>query len=285
MPALDEIRSALDPSGVLLKALRSFQNKTGRNVVLCHSGFLRVRSDHTYVRDEDMEAYMNAFNGLDKTKGLDVILHTPGGYVNAAESIGNYWRSVFNGDIEAYVPHMAMSCGTLLSFACKSIHMTKAAGLGPADPAFGERRVESIIADFEHAIADVERNPNLALLWNPILEKHGACAYEEAIRAREHTEEISRTWLSTGMLSKEDKAKINRIVSIFNSHKATKSHGRQFPYEALKEMGLNVSLVEHDAELQDLLMTIHHAATLYIEMTGYAKIILNVNGKGKIFSA
>ena len=236
------------------------------------------------IMHEDMEAYMSAFNGLDKSKGLDVVLHTPGGSVDAADGIGNYWRNVFGGNIEAYVPHLAFSCGTLLAFACKAIHMTKASGLGPADPALGERRAESIIADFEHAIADVSNNPNLALVWNPILERHGLCAYEEALRAREYTEEIARNWLSTGMLRNAQSKIVENIVAIFNSHKATKSHGRQFPYGILKTLGLNVSLVEDDPELQDLLMTIHHAATLYVEMTGNAKIIINANGKGKVFA-
>ncbi len=284
MPALDEIRNACDPAGILLDALRKFVKKTGRNAVLCHSGFLRVRSVHTMISHEDMEAYMNAFNGLDKKKGLDVILHTPGGSVDAADGIGNYWRNVFGGNVEAYVPHLAFSCGTLLAFACNTIHMTKASGLGPADPALGERRAESIIADFEHALADVSRNANLALVWNPILEKHGPCAYEEALRAREYTEEIARNWLKSGMLRDAPPETVETIVSIFNSHKATKSHGRQFPYGVLKNLGLNVSLVEDDPELQDLLMTIHHAATLFVEMTGNAKLIINANGKGKVFA-
>ena len=135
MPALDELRNTCSPSGILLEALQRFERKTGRNVVLCHSGFLKVQSVHVTIMHEDMEAYMNAFNGLDKRKGLDVILHTPGGYVDAAEGIGNYWRSVFFGNVEAYIPHLAFSCGTLLAFACKTIHMTKASGLGPVDPA------------------------------------------------------------------------------------------------------------------------------------------------------
>lgn len=284
MPALNELRNTCSPSGILLEALQRFERKTGRNVVLCHSGFLKVQSAHVTIMHEDMEAYMNAFNGLDKRKGLDVILHTPGGYVDAAEGIGNYWRSVFFGNVEAYIPHLAFSCGTLLAFACKTIHMTKASGLGPVDPAFGGRRVESIIADFEHAFRDVAANPNLALIWNPILEKHGPCAYEEALRAREHSAEIARTWLKTGMLRNAPEKNVEAIVSIFNSHKATKSHGRQFPYEVWKNLRLNVSLVEADPELQDLLMTIHHAATLYVEMTGNAKIIINANGKGKVFA-
>ena len=207
-----------------------------------------------------------------------------GGSVDAADGIGNYWRNVFGGNVEAYVPHLAFSCGTLLAFACNTIHMTKASGLGPADPALGERRAESIIADFEHALADVSRNANLALVWNPILEKHGPCAYEEALRAREYTEEIARNWLKSGMLRDAPPETVETIVSIFNSHKATKSHGRQFPYGVLKNLGLNVSLVEDDPELQDLLMTIHHAATLFVEMTGNAKLIINANGKGKVFA-
>lgn len=53
-----------------------------------------------------MNAFMNAVYQLDKDKGLDLILHTPGGDLAATESIVNYLHSVFGTDIRAIVPQL-----------------------------------------------------------------------------------------------------------------------------------------------------------------------------------
>lgn len=46
---------------------------------------------------------MNALYGIDKTKGLDLILHTPGGDLAATQSIVDYLYTFFNGDVRVIV--------------------------------------------------------------------------------------------------------------------------------------------------------------------------------------
>src|SRR5260221_13083413 len=84
-----------------------------------------------------MPGLMTAVKGLDKSRGLDLILHTPGGEINATEQIVFYRREVFNGDIRAIVPHLAMSTGTMIALACKSIVMGFHSNLGPIAPQVG----------------------------------------------------------------------------------------------------------------------------------------------------
>ena len=71
---------------------------TGRNVIAYYSGFLQ-RNGSVEIDDNDTNAFMQAINGLDKSKGLDLILHTPGGGIAATESIVSYLRAVFGNDI------------------------------------------------------------------------------------------------------------------------------------------------------------------------------------------
>ncbi len=66
----------------------------------------------------DKNGFMTAINGIDTSKGLDLILHTPGGDTAATESIVDYLWSKFNGDVRCFVPQMAMSAGTMI--ACSS---------------------------------------------------------------------------------------------------------------------------------------------------------------------
>jgi ClpP class serine protease len=69
-------KSAVDV--VRRKYLGKLHKKTGRNVIAYYSGWLTNPSAVGIdVNDEDKAAFMMAIHGLDKTKGLDLILHTP----------------------------------------------------------------------------------------------------------------------------------------------------------------------------------------------------------------
>lgn len=63
---------------------------TGRNVIAYYSGFLQKPQGTTSINDNDKMALMQAVYGLDRSKGLDLILHTPGGNLAATESIVDY---------------------------------------------------------------------------------------------------------------------------------------------------------------------------------------------------
>lgn len=73
----------------------------GRNVICYYSGWLqRNDSEQTSILDNNMNGLMNAMHGLDRSKGLDLVLHTPGGDLAAAENIVNYLHGCFEGAIE-----------------------------------------------------------------------------------------------------------------------------------------------------------------------------------------
>lgn len=73
--AVDDVRK---------KYLGLLQKKTGRNVIAYYSGFLQ-KPGYAFgqVNDDDKNGFMNAVHGLDRTQGLDLILHTPGGDLNS----------------------------------------------------------------------------------------------------------------------------------------------------------------------------------------------------------
>ena len=60
-----------------------------------------------------MGSLLDVVRYLDHSQGLDLLLHTPGGSIEAAEAIGNYLRGVFGTNIEVFVPMTAMSAGTI----------------------------------------------------------------------------------------------------------------------------------------------------------------------------
>lgn len=120
------------------KYLSKLYNLTNRNTIAYYSGWLsKPKIEGVEITDEDKNGFMACIHKLDRDKGLDLILHTPGGDGAATESLIFYLREMFGHDIRAIVPQIAMSAGTIIACACKSILMGKHSNIGPVDPQFG----------------------------------------------------------------------------------------------------------------------------------------------------
>jgi ClpP class serine protease len=130
------------------KYLAIMNRYTERNVIAYYSGWLQRNVGGTAIDDNDKNALMQAVHGLDKTKGLDIILHTPGGQIAATESIVHYLKSLFGNDIRAFIPQLAMSAGTMIALSCKEIVMGKESNIGPIDPQFGGVSCIGVIEEF-----------------------------------------------------------------------------------------------------------------------------------------
>jgi ClpP class serine protease len=93
---------------------------------------------------EDSEAVLRAIRLTPPDQPIDLILHTPGGLVLAAEQIALALRAR-TGKVTVFVPHYAMSGGTLLALAADEIVMDPHAVLGPVDPQIGDMAASSIV--------------------------------------------------------------------------------------------------------------------------------------------
>jgi len=109
-----------------------------------------------YIDINDSEEVIRAIHLTDPEIPLDLVLHTPGGLVLAATQIA---RAVFKhkGKVTVFVPHYAMSGGTLLALAADEIVMCEHAVLGPVDPQLGEYPAASILkAAHQKPITEVD---------------------------------------------------------------------------------------------------------------------------------
>lgn len=146
---------------------------TGRNVITYYSGWMqKPTAADVSINDKDMNAFMEAVYKLDKSKGVDLILHTPGGDIAATEKIIDYLHSIFKGDIRAIVPQMAMSAGSMIAVSCKEIMMGKQSCLGPFDPQIGGVACQSVLKEFEKAKEDIKQNPHALGLWQVMFAKY-----------------------------------------------------------------------------------------------------------------
>jgi len=99
---------------------------------------------HRYIDVNDSEEVMRAIHLTDPAVPLDIVLHTPGGLVLAALQIARAIHK-HKGKVTAFVPHYAMSGGTLIALAADEIVMSEYAVLGPVDPQLGEYPAVSIL--------------------------------------------------------------------------------------------------------------------------------------------
>jgi ClpP class serine protease len=93
---------------------------------------------------EDSEAILRAIRSTPPDQPIDLILHTPGGLVLAAEQIAHALVE-HKGKVTVFVPHYAMSGGTLLALTADELVMDPNAVLGPVDPQIGDMPAASIV--------------------------------------------------------------------------------------------------------------------------------------------
>src|ERR1700722_7811822 len=97
-----------------------------------------------YIDINDSEEVLRANQMTDADVPLDLVLHTPGGLVLAALQIAKAVRE-HKAKVTVFVPHYAMSGGTLIALAADEIIMCEHSVLGPIDPQLGESPAASLI--------------------------------------------------------------------------------------------------------------------------------------------
>lgn len=285
MPNWNELLDEIKASGsthdiVRRKYLRQLHELTGRNGIIYYSGWLQ-KPNLDGINDSDKIGFMSTIQDLDRTKGLDLILHTPGGETAATESLVDYLRSMFGTNIRAIVPQIALSAGTMIACACNSILMGKHSSLGPIDPQFKGLPAHGVIEEFNRAYAECKNDPAKIPIWQPIIAKYTPTLIGECQKAITWSEEMVKEWLISGMLKDDSNAntKADSIIKDLGDHALTKSHARHLSASKCKEeIGLNIEILEDNQEVQDAVLTVHHACIHTLSATSAYKIIENHNG-------
>lgn len=256
--------------------LRKINVLTGRNVITYYSCWLKTPgAPNSSVNDQDMNAFMNAVNGLDKKKGLDLILHTPGGDLAATESIINYLHTIFNDNIRAFVPQISMSAGTIIALSCKEIVMGKQSSLGPIDPQLGGIACQSVIEEFDEAICDITKNPSSAAIWQVIFSKYNPTFITACKKAITWSEELMINYLSKVYGTEMNPEPVKELLL---NNKNSFTHARHISKEACKRAGLNITDLETDQDLQEAVLSLHHAYMILFDKFNISKAVENQQG-------
>jgi ClpP class serine protease len=185
-----------------------------------------------YIDVNDSEEVLRALRLTDPAVPLDIVLHTPGGLALASLQIA---RAIHRhpGKVTVFVPHYAMSGGTLIAIAANEIIMSEDAVLGPVDPQLGQYPAASILkAVAKKPVAEID---DKTLILADQAEKAVA-------QVRESARELLANKLPNGK-SEE----LARLLS-----EGTWTHDHPITYEAAKSFGLPVR-ADIPSELLDLM--------------------------------
>lgn len=265
---------------------------SGRDVVLYATAWTQksqLPPDAVSIGEEDLQGLMEVYHGL-SGDSLDLILHSPGGSLEAAEAFVAYTRSKFR-HVRAVIPSLAMSAATMIACACDEIVMGKHSFLGPIDPQLilqtplGARSVaaQAIIEQFRQAQEECA-DPAKMAAWLPMLAQYGP----DLLVRCQHVSDLSKTlvtqWLTDHMFAEDPDGptKADAVARRLASHGQHHSHGRHLSRDALEDMGLKIVHLEDDPAVQDAYLSAFHATTHTFTGTDAVKIIENQNGQAFI---
>ncbi len=187
-----------------------------RQEVMSILGFPVLR----YIDVNDSEEVLRALRLTDPGVPVDIVLHTPGGLVLAALQIARAIHK-HQGRVTAFVPHYAMSGGTLIALAANEIVMSPEAVLGPVDPQLGQYPAASILrAVAKKPVAEIDDNTLIL-----------ADQAEKALsQVRESVRELLATKCADG--------KAEELAQLLSD--GTWTHDHPITYETAKSFGLPV---------------------------------------------
>lgn len=254
-----------------------------RPVIAYYSGWLQkfTASPELSITDFDMNGFMAVVHNLDRTRGLDLILHTPGGAIEATRALVEYLYSMFGKDIRVIVPQLAMSAGTMIACAARSIVMGKHSCLGPTDPQVaGGLPAIGVIEEIKMAIEEIKADPARQLVWQEVFRRYPPAFIANCERSVAGTREMVQTWLKNNMLSDSatplEAAKA--VVDQLMNYKDTTEHAHHFPKERCEQFGLKIVSLESNQALQEAVLSVHHSYVASFARSKSIKFIENSSG-------
>lgn len=263
------------------KYLKLLSEIVKRPVIIYADNFTHPNSG---ISLEDVHSFMSMCCGIKKNKDVCLVLHTPGGEINALEALVKYIRSQFE-KVDVIVPMFAFSAGTMLCCACDNIYMGKNSFLGPIDPqrhftrADGQRvfyPAQALVDQFELAKKECELNPSASFAWTPILKQYAPTQIIQCKNSVERSKILVKDWLKK--YKHLDNKTANNIANWLGQHNKHKDHGRPLSVAELQMHHLPIKMLEDNQEMQDIALSLYHTIEYSFEVSKCRKFIENSSG-------
>jgi len=244
-------------------ALAKFQEaRKSRVIALIHRqdrvNFLGIPVA-SYINIDDSEAVLRAIRLTPDNEPIDLILHTPGGLVLASEQIARALVE-HKGKVTVFVPHFAMSGGTMIALAADEIVMDPNAVLGPVDPQIGGAPAASILKAVEQK--PIERVSDQTLILADISRK--AQAQVQAF--------VTELLVESGHMAADKAAQTGKALT-----EGRWTHDFPITAKVARELGLKVNT--------DMPKEVYALMDLYPQAPGKRPTVLYVEPPGGIRDA
>lgn len=261
------------------RAYSDIERLRGRPLLVYATHFLEALPGAPVSIDlTDIDGFTDLVNSLPGENAVDVLIHSPGGYPDAAERIVGLLRGRFQ-QVSFLVPHSAYSAGTMLVLSGDEVILHPSATLGPIDPQLGNRPARAIKRGFDRVRETLERaGPEALPAYVPLLEKISLELLEMCDDSLKLSQDLIRSWLTEYMFHGEEgrEEAIEAIAAFFSDYDEHKTHSRPLTLDKIQHLGLKVS--HADQELAQYLRETHIVMTAFFNANGFVKIYENNRG-------
>lgn len=295
MPTLNDIQRTVlkqkngAQDNIRREYLKDLSEHSGRDTIIYFSAFTSHKGpglpfQYLALVLEDVQGFMAALCGL-KRDNLDLIIHSPGGSMEATEQIVHYLRAKYN-HIRAIIPQNAMSAATMMACACNEIIMGKHSAIGPIDAQLSfdgfSASVQAVLDEFEQAKKEMETNKATIPLWVSKFQSYPPGFLRQCQIISETTHLRVGEWLNNYMFADLDEKDRpgKEIAQWLANSREHRTHGRPLTIAQCIEKGLRVKALEDDQVFQEKVLSVFHAAMVTFSVMPCVKIIENHDGKG-----
>lgn len=236
------------------RVVSKLEKEIGRAVISLFTSFNFL---DVVLDDEDANMLEALLQKTDLSKGIALLLSSPGGSGLAAERIINILRR-YSGtkDYWVIIPGKAKSAATMVSFGASKIFMGPASELGPIDPQFsviedGRKKrfsVFNIVSSYRALFDSATKEKGNLQPYLQQLSRYDAREIKEFEDAISLSEDIAIKALKTGMMSSVEAIEIKKKIKKFLTPEETKAHGRLIDRDEAEACGLTIEKVNIDKD-------------------------------------
>jgi hypothetical protein len=218
------------------------------------------------IEDKDVDILEGILQKMDLSKGICLVINSPGGDGLSAERIINLCRSYSKtGEYWAIVPGKAKSATTMICFGASKIIMGPVSELGPIDPQFTTYEegmpkwfsVYNIVKSYEGLFRRAVKEKGNLEPYLQQLAKYDEREIKECKAALSLSEDIAIQTLASGMMKKFSKDKIKKRIKIFLTPERTKTHGRPIYRDEARRCGLNIDSRDVNSKVWEVIYELY----------------------------
>ena len=227
----------------------------------------------------DIDGFTDLISSCNGDKGVDVLIHSPGGLPDATERIVAILRNAFD-EVHFLVPHSAYSAATMLALSGNSITIHPSGTLGPIDPQVNGTPARAIIQGFER-IRDyiLKTGPEALPAYIPMIEKYSIDLLEQCADFEILSKNLVKTWIREYMMPDPvaySDQQVEDVATYFSNYGEHKIHSRPLMVKKLTPFGLPIA--NSTGELTPLLWEAYQLINIFFRGTPFVKLYENTKG-------